>query len=202
MIARLFAPIGAKIFAGVAAAALLGLAVQTVRIEGAFCRSVKLGEKPACIVQGFKQQVASIRIDLEAVRRDRDQERANHQATKDNYRKAQQTAQQLERARLARSSAQQREINDDERSNYNGRIAAARAAAQRLRGQTGSARGGAAGAGRNLAVPPVSDAARGADELAGDRRLPADEALIATEQAIRLDALQSWVRRQHGVDPN
>jgi hypothetical protein len=190
-----------------AAIAVLALAVQTVRIEGAFCRQVGMGEKPACIVQGYKQKIAAIRIDLEAVRRDRDAERANHQATRQAYQDAQAEAQRLEAARLARVTAQQKEITDDLAHDYARRIAAARAAAgahaRRMRSGAGEpAVGRAAGAGDGFAMRDVSEAAGGADGAAGDHELPADQRLIATEQAIRLDALQSWVRQQQRVDPN
>ena len=49
-------------------------------------------------------------------------------------------------------------------------------------------------------MPPISVAARGADGAAGEDRLPAADALIASEQALRLKALQDWVRGQEAVE--
>lgn len=198
-----FNVLGAKIFAGVAAAALIGLAVQTVRIEGAFCRQVKVGEKPACIFEGFKQEIAGVRIDLEQVRADRAAEIAKHQATKQAYADAQAEAEKLEAARLARVTALQQEITDDRVQVYSQRLAAARADFDRLRRAQGSAaRGGAAGAGQGFAMPGVPDAAGGADGAAGDHRLSDDERFVATKQAIQLDELQNWIRRQATVPTN
>jgi hypothetical protein len=51
-------------------------------------------------------------------------------------------------------------------------------------------------------VPALSAAAGGADQAADQDRLPLAEALTATEQAIQLDELIGWVRRQHSVNPN
>jgi hypothetical protein len=51
-------------------------------------------------------------------------------------------------------------------------------------------------------VPGLSAAPCGVAEAAGHDGLPADAALVATEQAIQLDALIGWVRRQASIDPN
>jgi hypothetical protein len=51
-------------------------------------------------------------------------------------------------------------------------------------------------------VPGLSAAARGADEAAGQDRLPRSDELTATEQAIQLDELIKWVRSQAAIDPN
>lgn len=190
-----FSALTSKIFAGVAVAAIAATAVQTVRIEGAFCRSVKVGEKPACIIQGFKQQLAVVRIDLEQVRRERDAERSAHQLTKQTYAQAQAEAARLEKERLARVAAQQKEINDERAQTYQRRIDAARAAYERMRQ---SARGGAGapGAADGFAGTALSAAAGAADGAAGADQLPQDERLICTIQSIRLDELQGWIREQ------
>lgn len=197
-----FGLLGAKIFAGVAAAAIAFGAVQTVRIEGAFCRDLKPGEKPACIVQGFKQEVAGIRIDLDAARERTAAEAAAHEASKRAYREAQAEAEKAEAARLARVTAQQKEANHDLVQDYERRIASVRVAASRLRGETGQARAGSAGARANGALPRLSDAAGGADGAASDIGLSLDQRLTATETAIRLEKLQEWNRRQAAIDPN
>jgi hypothetical protein len=51
-------------------------------------------------------------------------------------------------------------------------------------------------------VPGLSAAPCGVAEAAGHDGLPPDAALVATEQAIQLDALIGWVRRQASIDPN
>jgi hypothetical protein len=51
-------------------------------------------------------------------------------------------------------------------------------------------------------VPKLSAAAGGAAQAAGQDRLPAPDALTATEQAIQLDELIKWVKAQAEVDPN
>lgn len=46
----------------------------------------------------------------------------------------------------------------------------------------------------------IPHAARGADGAAGEDRLSDGDALIASEIALRLKALQQWVRAQEGVE--
>ena len=98
----------------------------------------------------------------------------------------------------ARQAEESRRIADD----YEARIAdaRARAAAVRVHGQAAAADQGGRG---NPPVPGVPDPARVADEAAGENRLPAalgaDDALIATEQAIQLDELINWVEAQSRV---
>ena len=50
------------------------------------------------------------------------------------------------------------------------------------------------------AMPPIPVAARGADGAAGEDGLSDGDALIASEQALRLKALQDWVRGQESVE--
>lgn len=197
-----FSIVTSKIFGGVAIAAIAFGVVQTARIEGVYCRDVATGEKPRCIVQGFKQDVAAIRIDLVAARRRTEDEIASHRATKQAYADAQKTAEQLELTRLARVTAQQKEANHDIVQDYERRVAAARAAAERLRRQAGSTGAPSAGARGNVALSGLSDAASGADGATGNRGLSLDQRLTATNQASQLQALQEWNRRQAAIDPN
>jgi hypothetical protein len=82
-----------------------------------------------------------------------------------------------------------------------------RVAALRLRERTAAAN--PSGAGRPAGLPVLSDAAGGPDAAAGENGLPAEpfgalrtgDAILATEQAIRLEELQNWVRRQAEVEP-
>lgn len=197
----LFSVLTSKIFMGLSALLLTLLVIQTVRIEGVFCSDVKAGQKPACIIKGFKQNLAIVRIDLDAVKVERDVEIAKHAATKRAYAEAQMEAARLEKERLLRVEARQQEITDDLVKDYETRIAAARANAQRLRSQI-NRRTGSGGATVRLEMPGFSDAAGGPDATASDRRLSINERLIATEQATQLDSLISWVQKQMNVGVN
>jgi hypothetical protein len=125
-------------------------------------------------------------------------ERATHAATVANYRAAAEQARQADAANAARVKGEQAAINERTAHDYQSRIAAARAAAERLRRHAGAQadprdRGA-------TPVPGLSAAAEGSAEGAGEDRLPEPDALIATEQAIQLDELIKWVRRQHAID--
>jgi hypothetical protein len=118
-----------------------------------------------------------------------------------NYRAAAQQAEASDKANADRVAAEQRTINERTTNDFEGRLAAARSLAQRLRGQSAataadSRRGGAA------PVPGLSATAGGPAQAAGQDRLPQPDALTATEQAIQLDELIKWVRAQAAVDPN
>ena len=89
-------------------------------------------------------------------------------------------------------------INQETVSAYQKQIATlrARAAAQRMRDgppATDPSRG------REPNLPGVPDAAVRTDGAPGEVRLPADDALIASEIALRLKALQDWVKAQEAV---
>jgi hypothetical protein len=125
-------------------------------------------------------------------------EKAAHSATAANYRAAAAQAREADAANAARVERKQARINERTADDFESRIAAARARADELRDQaTGAAAdprsGGAA------AVPGLSASAGGAAEAAGEDRLPQADRLIATEQAIQLDELVKWVKRQHDV---
>ena len=125
-------------------------------------------------------------------------EKAAHAATVANVRAATEQARQADAANAARVEATQAAINQGSENDLENRLAAARAAAERLR----RARLAAADPGRGgtAPVPGLSAAARGPDQAAGEDRLPPGDALLATEQAIQLDELIRWVKRQHDVD--
>jgi len=132
---------------------------------------------------------------------ERDQERAAHRSTKQIYATAQAEARELEEKRLARVAAEQQEITDDVVEDYRRRLADARASAERLR-QNLPARAGADGAPDHLDLSDAGGAAGGAAAAAEDPRFPLEQRLIATEQAIQLDALITWVTAQAAVRPN
>lgn len=127
-------------------------------------------------------------------------EAANHQQTKDAYAAAQLEAQRLEKQRIANVKAEQEDITDAVETDYRRRIADARADYERLRAEQARAR--LASAARGQPVPHIPDPAGGADGTAEEDGFPLSDRLIATEQAIQLEALQDWVRRQSQVDVN
>ena len=121
------------------------------------------------------------------------------------YRAAAERALRQDEANAARVRAEQLEINERTRNDYQTRIAAARASAQRLRAQSVGASDPGRGAGAPM--PGLSSAAEGAPQATGQDELPAGtstelrsgDALIATEQAIQLDELIQWVQSQSEV---
>ncbi len=126
-------------------------------------------------------------------------ERAAHAATVANYRAAAEQARAADAANIARVKAEQAAINERTTYDFESRIAAVRATA-RLRhtaGPPANPRGR-----RNSSMSAAAAAAQGAPQAAGENRLPDSDALIATEQAIQLDALIQWMRDQAGVDVN
>ena len=125
-------------------------------------------------------------------------EQAAHAATVANYRAAAEQARRNDAENLARVKAEQVKINERTGHDFETRIAAARASAERLREQA-SAAASDPGDGRAAPVPGISAAAGGAAQAAGENRLPESDALIATEQAIQLDELIKWVRAQADV---
>lgn len=128
------------------------------------------------------------------------QEQAAFAGTLANYRGAAEQARSADQVNAARVAAEQRAINDRSKHDFETRLAAARAAAQRLRLATEGAAD--PGARANASMPGVPAAARDAAEGAGKDRLSRSDRLIATEQAIQLDELIKWIKAQSKVDPN
>ena len=142
-------------------------------------------------------------------------DRAAFAQTVANYRAAADQARAADKANAERVAAEQRSINERTSNDYEARIADARARAERLRAQASAAQADSGGRG-TAPVPGLSAPASGPAQAAGEDRLPArpsevgtspgtlgaDDALTATEQAIQLDELIKWVRRQAAVDVN
>jgi hypothetical protein len=128
------------------------------------------------------------------------QEQATFAGTVAPYRAAAAQARAADQANADRVAAAQRAINERTANDYEARLAAARAAAQRLRlaAQT-AADPGARG---SASMPGLPAAAGSAAQAAGHDRLSDTDALIATEQAIQLDELIKWARAQAKVDNN
>ena len=118
-----------------------------------------------------------------------------------NYRAAALQAEASDKANAQRVAAEQRTINERTEHDFEARLAAARSLAQRLRRQAASAAANR-GARSSAAVPGLSAAPGGPAQAALEDGLPHSDALTATEQAIQLDELIKWIRRQAAVDPN
>ena len=128
------------------------------------------------------------------------QEQAAFATTVANYRAAADRARADDQANAERIRSAQATINQETKDAFEARIADVRARADRLRVdfETTTNRGGR----RAAPVPGLPAAPGSATESAGQDRLPAADALTATEQAIQLDELIKWVRAQRSVDPN
>jgi hypothetical protein len=127
-------------------------------------------------------------------------EQASFAGTVANYRAAAEAARAADKTAAERVRAEQAAINQRSNHDLQTRLAGARADAERLRRLAQSpAHPGSGGA---APVPGLPVTAGGADQAAGQDRLPLSAALTATEQAIQLDELIGWVRRQHSVNPN
>jgi len=116
------------------------------------------------------------------------------------YRAAAAQARAADAANAARVKSQQVQINERSANEFETRIAAARADARRLRDEQATA--AHPGAGRATPVPGVPAAPGGTAQSTRQDGLPESDKLIATEQAIQLDELIKWVRKQAAVDPN
>ena len=128
-------------------------------------------------------------------------EQAALSTTVANYRAAAQQAHAADKANAERVAAEQRSINERTSNDYEARLAAARSLARRLREQR-AAPAADPRSGPSARVPGLPAPAGGPVEAAGQDRLPQPDALTATEQAIQLDELIKWVRRQAAVNAN
>lgn len=197
-----------RILAVVLAAVALFAVIQTIRIEGVWCNDDP--DKPSCIIRGFKQELQITRISLAEAEANHRAEVAKHKATKQAYRDAQEEAARMQAEAIERVVAKQEKITDAVRQDYQQRIAALRARADRLRAQAEAAAGGtsAAGAPDHVRLPQDGSAARGIDDPARCQEIPARDIEteitcreIAEAQATQLEALIAWVEKQLGVRP-
>lgn len=126
------------------------------------------------------------------------QEQAAFATTVANARAAADQARDADRANAARVAADQSAITERTMNDFEARLAAARADARRLRVQPEAAAN--SGTRGNASMPGVSAAAGGTPQAARQDGLSQSDALTATEQAIQLDELIKWVRKQAAVD--
>ena len=128
------------------------------------------------------------------------EEQATLATTVADYRQAAAAAQSADKVNADRVAAAQTGINERTASDFETRIAVARARASRLRLQPQATADTRAGTDASVSGLPV--ATRRPAEAAGQDRLHDPDQLTATEQAIQLDELIKWVRAQNAVDPN
>jgi hypothetical protein len=126
------------------------------------------------------------------------QEQSEFAGTVANYRAAAEAARAADKANAGRVVAAQTAINERIEHDFEVRLAAARADAQRLRIQSQAAANSRPGGGSP--VPGLSAPSGGAAESAGEDGFSSEDALKATEQAIQLDELIKWIRAQAKVD--
>lgn len=146
---------------------------------------------------------------IAAVSLERDAERAAHARTVFNYELAAGVAERRARQNVARVEAEQSAINQEVTDDLEIRRGRARDRAERLRADARSAASDprrAAPAG----LPGTGDATPSVDAPPADPRLSAtcptarvcltiEDALIATEQALQLNALIDWTERQAAI---
>lgn len=121
-------------------------------------------------------------------------ERAHYAETVANFKKAQADAEALQAHNLARVAKAQKEVTDETLDDYNRRVADLRERYKRLLAQ------GYRSAPIDAQMSTVSDTAATVNAAAQQDGLPAADALTASEQALQLDALITWVERQAKVE--
>lgn len=146
--------------------------------------------------------VPGLRADLAEAEASLSAEEAAHLGTVNAFLAASEQAQKDAEANAQRVAREQETITDAITSDYRSDLAALRARFDRLRaGATPTDPGRADAAG----LPRLRDPAGRADAPAGQDRLPAarglslNDALIASEQALQLQALIDWVNAQAAV---
>ncbi len=177
-----------------------------IAMLGAICADQLIWIEPA-----LRDRIADRTAERDTARQERDDERAAHRQTKTDYREAQAEAARQEQKRIERVKAEQQEITDAVEADYRRQLAGLHARAERLREEL-RAGAGAAGAGGSGEMPGLSTAIGRTAEAAGDRgfsapfgRNPAEQLerdVIATGQAIQLNALIDWLLAQAAIDPN
>ncbi|QDH35833.1 hypothetical protein [Porphyrobacter sp. YT40] len=130
-------------------------------------------------------------------------EQAAHLGTVNAFLAASAQAQADAEANAARVRAEQETITHAKLADYRADLAALRARFERLRARDAAAtdprRADPAGLPQLPATPGRADAAPAQDRLPAARALSLDDALIASEQALQLQALIDWVAAQSAV---
>lgn len=126
-------------------------------------------------------------------------EQAAHRQTIINYQNAAETARRQDAANMARVQAQQAAINERTKTDYEARLASARAEYARLV-RTYAGATSHSGSSPAADVPGPIGAPGGPHGATAEDGLSLPDRLLATEQAIQLDELIKWVRANTGID--
>lgn len=124
-------------------------------------------------------------------------ERSAHQKTISNFETASEQARRRDAENALRVHEEQDAITKEIVDDYEAELGRARARVEQLRANATDRT--VAGSGNAPIVPGIPNATEDAAEAANQNRLPVADALIATEQALQLDALIRWVEAQAGV---
>lgn len=132
-----------------------------------------------------------------------DAEKSAHKLTRaafeqqvSDYRAAYEKAVSEAQAAARATEAEQERITHEVSADYQARIADVRARYGRLLAEAkADSRDG-----RETDLPGVPDATGGPDDPAAHCGLSLETRLVASEQAIQLDALQDWIRKQVAVE--
>ncbi|PKP91451.1 MAG: hypothetical protein CVT77_12230 [Alphaproteobacteria bacterium HGW-Alphaproteobacteria-16] len=162
---------------------------------------------------GLALQLAGARADTARAERTLAEERLVHRITVANFRLAAAQARIDDAANARRVVTEQHRISQEVSHEYQTRLATVRTRADALRSQLRGEATANPGSPAIASVPSPGPAPGGSDGATAAAGLPApgmklgdamtlEERLIATEQAIQLDALQSWVRAQATIDNN
>lgn len=141
------------------------------------------------------------RAERDAARAERDAARADTRAFVEQARAATEAAHRADLQNTNRVRAEQDAISKKVVTDYEMELAAVRARVERLRKDTAAGADRGAGAAVSAPGPPAGTAGTPAGE-GGLPPLSDEDALIATEQALQLDALIDWVEQQAAVEPS
>lgn len=154
---------------------------------------------PAIPIIGLVIALMLTRSTLSNVKHDRDAWKTAHAQLQSDVRARTAEAKVVDAANVIRVERDQSSVTQETDRDYQTQLADLRARYDALRVRAGAAKANPGGGG----TPPVSrvpGAAGSADGSASEDGLPPEDALIASEQALQLDALQKWVKGQADVE--
>jgi hypothetical protein len=151
----------------------------------------------ACGAQELR--VRGLKSDLQGSRQQIREEKAAHKLTIANVRAAAEKARADDAAHARRVERDQTNVSEEVSRDYQDQLVDLRRRYHALRMRLGKAPADTGTAGGE-AVPGLSGSSRRSDGAAGQDGLPAEDALAASEIALRLKALQEWISGQLGVE--
>ncbi len=151
-------------------------------------------------ILGLVLALVIVKIQRDAARVKTEQTQLAFDRTVENYRRAREAAARLDMANVARVSRDQQVITEKVSNDYEKDLLAARLRADALRLSLANTINSSRSRAENL--PRTGTTAERADDKTAEDGFSVGDRLIATEQAIQLDALQTWVQAQAQIDPN